>query len=667
MTETPAPHPPSPPPPPSPRSLAVAAALFVFAFAIRCLPWPRVFDPATGAIHLVGTDVYYHLRRVLFTLANFPASLSFDRYINFPHGGQPIWTPVFDWLLALAALPVYAGTDPAQATRVEAWLVWVPPLCGAGTVVVLHRLTRRLFDETTAVVSAAILSILSAHYWYSQIGFIDHHAAVALLSAVLLAAAVRLLLDLEQGPARGPAVATGVAMGAIVLVWPGSVLHVAIVEAVLVVTWSTRAARDDARRFAEASTIANAAAFACVAPFCFGTHWSIWSDFSPAVLSLFQPWLFAVLSLHAGICAASWRTSWGETRAGRISETVFAGVSLLALSISLFPVLLVGAVEALRWLLRGETFQSVVAESRPLFQAGDASGRLPDTTVAEARLSLFIYFSPVAAAILAWTSRTGPTRHARRLVLLQVLVLGGVTLLQRRFFNTFAVALALLMGWSLVAGFRRLSQGTSTAPLGRWRRRAAAVALAAVAVWLLAPVLESYRLPLRNLAEALDDRDLTLPEATLRMRRFARAAAWLRENTPPTEGFVDAKAVPAYGVLTLWTHGHLIEYVGRRPSIANNFGDDLGSTNFDASYRFYQAEESEAREIATALRVGYVMIRTSEGGERNALPRESMRFRLSGSLHDLERLTWLRLVYEAAMPPGDPSRIRIFEVVPPPG
>ena len=202
---------------------------------------------------------------ILFSLERFPEALRFDRYINYPHGGEPIWTPLFDGVLALLAFPVYVGADPASAARVETVLMWVPPILGAATVVVVYWMARRIFDPTTALVSGVILALLSGHYWYSQVGFIDHHAAVALLSASLLAVATRGISALGDRRLWGWAVATGLVLALLVLVWPGALLHVLILEAALLGFFATRQSQDEARRAASASVVVNAVAALTVA------------------------------------------------------------------------------------------------------------------------------------------------------------------------------------------------------------------------------------------------------------------------------------------------------------------------------------------------------------------------------------------------------------------
>ena len=634
------------------RSGAVCVGLFGLAFGVRAIPAPRVFDGEQ--VHLFGSDAHYHLRRVLYSLENFPASLGFDPYINFPHGGEPIWTPVLDWLLALVALPFHQGADAASATSVEALLVWLPPLLGAATVVVLYRLARWIEDEATAVVSGAILAVLSGHYWYSQVGFVDHHAAIALLSAVLLATGCRLFCALKEDEAHGWTCATGAALAAIVLVWPGGLLHVAVVEGFLLVMWCTRATRDEARRWAGAAALSNGVAAICVAPLGLASAWSGWSDFSPVVLSRFQPWLFAALALHAAVCLAVWRASWGTNVRARVLEAAGSGLAIALLSVSFFPALLDGGLDALRWLFKDEAFQALVGESKPLFSA---SGSF-DATVAEARLSRFVYLVPLAAVAMAWAGRAGPMRSAVRLIVVQLFVLGAATLLQRRFFNSFSVVLSLTMGWSLVAFYRRATRDAST------RRRAGAFAAVSIAAaWLLLPVLQSYRLPLRNVAEALRGEPLTLPAGLVQSRQLARAARWLRENTPPVGGFFDANARPEYGVVALWTHGHVIEYLGRRPTVANNFGDDLSEANFLASYRFFQAPEDEAIDLARRLRVRYALVRTVTGPQPDALPLDAVLRRLSAPAAELQGAGPFRLVYDEPLgSTGDRSRLRIFEI-----
>ena len=70
----------------------------------------------------------------------------------------------------------------------ETVAVWIPPLLGAATVVATYFLCRRAFGGPVGVIAAASLCVMPAHVHYSQIGFVDHHAAVAFLTTLLFAA-----------------------------------------------------------------------------------------------------------------------------------------------------------------------------------------------------------------------------------------------------------------------------------------------------------------------------------------------------------------------------------------------------------------------------------------------------------------------------------------------
>src|SRR5262249_24647289 len=115
--------------------------LFLLALAVRALPWRTVF--VGEGVRLFDHDSYYHLRRIGWSLAHSPRCLDSARSLSFPEGGRAIWPPAFDWLVALAAPPFARPGEPASIERAA---VWVPPLLGAATVVVLFRLARRYFD-----------------------------------------------------------------------------------------------------------------------------------------------------------------------------------------------------------------------------------------------------------------------------------------------------------------------------------------------------------------------------------------------------------------------------------------------------------------------------------------------------------------------------------------
>jgi len=122
-----------------------AVGLFTLALAIRVLPWPTTVE--SGRVVFFGMDAWYHMRRVQVALANGGWPPGFDPYVNFPHGGWPIWPPLFDAVVTWILWPVHTVADWFVVEVVASLL---PPFLGAACVVVLFHIARRLFDSAVA-------------------------------------------------------------------------------------------------------------------------------------------------------------------------------------------------------------------------------------------------------------------------------------------------------------------------------------------------------------------------------------------------------------------------------------------------------------------------------------------------------------------------------------
>ncbi len=639
-------------------ALGAPLVLFAAALAIRALPWRTVLEG--DQVLPYGSDALYHLRRIVYTAARFPASLDFDRYIHHPQGARPIWTPVFDWILALLLRPLASVDDPAALERAA---MWVPPLLGAASVAALYLVARRNFGVGVAWLAAGSLCVMSGHYWYSQIGFLDHHAAVALCAVLLLGAGMAFVREPGR---RGRAIGLGLAMAASLLLWPGSLLHVALVQAACAWELLRCQERGRARSSAAQLGLAHATAGLAVLPLAATAHWPQWGAFSPVVLGGFQPWWLGVCGLLAGICAWLWsRDAAGRSRARRVSSAGLVGLGLLLASAAVLPGLLEGAGDAWRWLARREVFQAQVAESQPL--VWDPRG--VTLSVALIRLSFFVVLFPLAWGFALRAARA-PEAAPLRLFLVWSAGLLLATLAQRRFFNSFAIANALLLGWSGGALWRALRLDAAD-PRRRARARAG---LGLVCAALLAPSLVSYATPLRNEWRAARGQPLEVSARRLAQRILLETADWLRLHTPETAGWLDPARVPEYGVLAPWEAGHAIEYRGRRPAVVDGFGDDLGPEGFALAGRYYRSSPREAAPIGEQLRIRYVVVSARSGFGAPAPGPGSVQRALqerdgsAGADGRFAALARHRIVYESRPARGSgrahPSLYKVFEIVP---
>jgi dolichyl-diphosphooligosaccharide--protein glycosyltransferase len=550
--------------------------------------------------------------------------------------------------------------------------MWLPPVLGALTVVLLYYLARSHVSSRVALLAGGLLVIMPAHYWYSQLGFVDHHVAVSLLTTLVLWATMNLLRCEPSGAAspwpllRG-GMLLGLALATAVATWPGSLIHVAIVQAGLVVCLLFTFDRARAVAWARAFALCHAVAALLLSPLSLGQEWGHWGNFTPVVLSNFQPAYFAAGALAFGLTGELWRR-WNacERRVARIVSAALLGAGLLAAAFAILPTMRVAALDAWMWFAKVEEFQAAVVESEPLIGGAAFS----DWWMPIRLLTPFIYLAPIPCVLIAWAGR----RSRERLFLAAwTLALFVATLNQRRFMNSYSVAHALLMAWVSWACIDWARARLSTA--SALKRRALGLLAGALLLAVVAPSVLDYTPHLLNLRSRLRGEAPTLMFVSHHGRLVVDSARWLRKNSAPL-------GVRGYSVLGPWGDGHILKYVAARPVVQDNFGDDVAPENFALAEEYFSAlREEEALEIIAPLRTRYVLVRSTgsgHGGEYGPSSIFNKLYLLRGSHDRLIRrgsgeivvvpsLKRHRLVYES--PPADQGKrsrgsfVKIFEVV----
>jgi asparagine N-glycosylation enzyme membrane subunit Stt3 len=590
--------------------IAAPSLFFLAAVAVRILSWHSIFQ--RGGVYPNGNDAYYHFRRIRYSIDNFPDVLEFDPLINFPHGAQPIWPPTFDWLIA-ALLRLVPGID--QPDQLEQFAVWIPPVLGAATVVIVYFIALRFLSRAVAIMAAVAMVILPAHVLYSRLGSVDHHVLVAGIVAVMLWLAMALFRD-ESPEGGGDGRRVGLSMGlglsivAAVLVWPGSLLQIGVLQIAMVTRLVTATEPEAARIWALRFSVVHLVAGVAVYPMSAGNDWQLWGAWSPVVLSDFQPLYFFSASACFGFLCSIWWMGWGAgTRMTRVVSASAIGSVLFLGLLSWIPDLGAAILDAPSWFTKDEEFQAIVAESAPLF------GGRPGSARALAYLGGFVYVVPLSIVYFAWQFR-----HRAELLLLiwWAFALFLATLLQWRFMNSYSIAHCLLIGLTIESTY----QAALPRLTNRRRHWLAAVLGLAVLVFLFAPPLKSYRLHFKNLSRSLRGEETVPVGNQLRARFVVDAARFLRDHSPPHER-------EGYSVLGPWGDGHILKYIGERAVVQDNFGDDVAPGNFKSAENYFAARsESDALEFVSPMRTRYVLVRSTGSGHSHGYAADSQFIRL---------------------------------------
>jgi dolichyl-diphosphooligosaccharide--protein glycosyltransferase len=644
------------------RALLPWLALFLAALAVRSLSFGFVF--VDGDVRFpFGVDELYHMRRIWFMAVNFPATLGFDLYLNFPHGAPPIWSPFFDWTIAAVARALVGASD---RHAVEAVAAWAPPVLGAIAVLVATGPARSAYSPAAGWWTGWLLLTPPAHVFLSEPGQVDHHVAVGILAALLLMAALPMTRPVAPDTSPRGAVATGVVAAAAILLWAGALLHVLILQVFLTLQLVATEDRSVARARARSLALMHGVAALGVAPYCLGRSWEQFGAFSVEVHSSLQPLWLAAGATAFGLTAWLWgREALGGSRGLRLVSALSVAVPGIAAAWWGIPGLADSVQSAGGW-FSNDRFLARILEMKPLLFAGDRFA----PAIAHEQFSYLFWSFPFFLCALLWQALRAK-RTDRLLLTVAAGTFMAAGLYQQRFLDVACAGYAWVLGPAIAEGFAAVRRRRS---MPRWLPGAAALGVGLAAVL---PVALTYPSELARSIASHRGAEIDLHSIVRRQLVVRRAADWLKRETPPTQGYLDASLRPEYGVLTSWDSGHLLRYYGERPMVQDNFGPWGGIAGFDAGREYFEAhDEADAIAIAERFGIRYVVALPKGSGQvkpsldsltrRMAVVRkEGGALAFNGAGLGRHRLVHLADDADLKRPAGQPPwRIAVYEIVP---
>jgi asparagine N-glycosylation enzyme membrane subunit Stt3 len=572
------------------RVAAVAAVLAAAALGFGLRLNTRSQLAAGTRVRALGSDDHYHLRRARFAVANFPRTIVFDRLMNFPRGGVPIWPPLYDLMLAAPTRVLHGAS--ATGDELEREAAWVPPVLAAGTVLLAAGVGALLFGGAGAAIAALFLAVCPAHILWTQYGHTDQHVAESFFGTLALLLYLRSrdrALRGSQAVAREAA--AGLALAAAVLAWQGAIYWGAVFALALLL--EALRSRTDVLRPA-ILILAMPAAITAAAT-------ALWTaGFDPPMtyvsFGFFQPLFLAALAAGTVLLETAARAIRGELPAPRARSRLLVLAIAAAVILPFSGQLAAGLFRGVGYVLGRTSEVSAGAgyvsyprdwlkgifEARPLFADGPG--------LAWKQLSAGFFLAPAAAA--AWLLRAlrgdRPGLHFGLAVWAAVTLLLAISQRLNVYYAALLAAATLVEAARLVHSRMREGGRARFAPAGA----AAAVLLLAMPMAPgLAEELSAVRVPGRDLFATLEWMRRTLPHEI-----DAYDPRLLDSRTPPALS-------RAAAVLGPWSLGHLILYDAELPVVANNFG-----YGFLDSIRFFlSGTEEEALAIARSRNARWVV------------------------------------------------------------
>lgn len=629
------------------KEIFVLVAALLTGFIVRMLSYSSV--TAKGGISFSGYDDFYHMRRIIYTVSNFPHPLNFDSYINYPYGFEIGWPPLFDILGALLA-KVLGGGQPDLHT-IEFAGALLPVLLGTLTIIPLYIAATSVFDRKTGLLGAFVFAVLPAHLYISRFGAVDHHVAEALLSTAAYACFVFALKlaskkDLSLSSLKNIssekeiikslalAAASGLFLALLIFTWVGAPIFVSfiVLYAFIQTTIDLKAGKRSDYLFI--------CSIACIfATLLFTIPLSAGSirpglEMSAVYISWFQ--VFYVLSMLVGTFLL-WGLSLYISRKD-LDWKLYPGILILVfgagiLSLRVFsPESYSFVIQGLRFFMGKGEYIGTISEALPLF-LNLHGGLTLSPVLGSFGLCFFAALTAFFLLSLEWKGEKSKPEGV--FFFLWTIFFAYLALSQRRFSYLFAVNVAILTSYILWVLLDSLNFGTEIRKLVNSGQNAGKSTSSALQNGKETKSKAKAKLKTKNIpvskntpgpdyfkiVSSLVLIGLVFVPCILMGAAFAKSAGsvdpgwqdslkWLETSSPETSYFLQPSETPEYGVLSWWDYGNWIVYISKRPAVSNNFQTGIA----DSALFFTTDSEKEAKAVVEKLKVKYVITDTLMSG-----------------------------------------------------
>lgn len=621
------------------KNIFVLGAVLLAGFIMRMISYASV--TANGNITFTGYDDFYHMRRILYTAFNFPHSLNFDSYINYPNGFEIGWPPLFDLLGGLLA-NILGGGQPDLHT-VEFAGALLPVLLGVLTIIPVYIAAASVFDRKTAFLGAFVFAVLPAHVYISRFGAVDHHVAETLLSTSAYACFILALKWTSEGSFSLTSLkgisserklikslaltgASGLFFALLIFTWIGAPIFVSFIVLYVFIqtTIDLKAGKNSDYLF-----ICSIATL--LATLLFTIPLSAMSvraglEMSAMYLSWFQ--VFYVLSLLAGTLILWGFSSYISKK--DMDWKYYPASLIMVLGAGLLSLRIFSAgsytfvIEGMSFFLGKGEYIGTISEALPLFLT--AQGKLTFSAVLG---SLGLCFPAALAGFfllsLEWKGEKSKPEGV--FFLLWTIFFAYLALSQRRFSYLFAVNVAILTSyllWVLLESLNFETEARKLISVPAIRKNS----ISGLQTGKETKLKTKSRQKIKNVSGSKKDLEpdyfkivssvvmigLVFIPCIWAGIAFTKnvdsidpawkdSLNWLKTSSPETSYYSEPSETPEYGVLSWWDYGNWIVYLAKRPVVSNNFQTGIQ----DSALFFTTDSEKEANAIMEKLKVKYVI------------------------------------------------------------
>ncbi len=608
--------------------LVVTAAVSLFLRTYY--NWKYVFTD-NGVVFSSETDAWYHMMLAKGVVINHQR-LWFDPMTNFPTGTTLHFGPFHSWAIAIVSEILGLGNPSMHLVDTVGALM--PAVLGALLVFPVYFIGRELSGKSCGLIAALIVAVIPGQLFNrTTLGFTDHHAAEILLSTVAM---MFLLLALRSGRRmtfdalredwskfKMPLVysfLTGIFLGLYIDAWSSGFLFVGVI--LFFVFWQSIFEHLKGRSVEYLSIITTIAFLAAIIPLLpfvkpyYGFNHYYYSLFQPTILLIgaAATLVFAFLSRYLTKSGLA-RYYYPGVLAGAIALGTLIFYAILP---NFTQPLLIGIFNIFQQKTGGA---ATVGEASSLFANGLGSvlSWFPGIGFVEGFFSIQINswialllttftFALLAIILLAARNIKNP-RAADIAVLSWSLIMLVLVLAQNRFAYYYGVNVAILTAFLVAWILQKLGIDDLDLDIISQKERSQSVKPILKVVGAAILIFALIVMPSMSWSSYFA-RGAGGPDGD-----WLTSTAWLENNTPspgmelyekyqrPVEGkyqYPDS----AYGIMSWWDYGHLIEVVGHRIPNANPFQQGIGSVTLGTpgSSPFFLAEnETQAEKVLAEL------------------------------------------------------------------